>query len=57
MFVYVAQALEARTLVGQTASRVATSTKTMLANASVDPSPLMQQFSQQSQEAIMAHFN
>ena len=57
MFVLVAQALEARTLVGQTANRVAGATKSLLTAASEDPTPLLQQFPQASQEANMANFN
>lgn len=57
LFVHIAQALAAETLVGQTATRVATSTKNMLTAAKVDPVPLLQQFPQASQEIIMRYFN
>lgn len=57
MFVHIAQALAAEALVGQTATRVATSTKAMLSAANVDPVPLLQQFSQAQQEIIMRYFS
>lgn len=56
IFVYIAQALEADTLQGQTANRVAAATKTMLSAANVDPMPLLQQFSPEAQQTIMTHF-
>ncbi|KFA65338.1 hypothetical protein S40285_07161 [Stachybotrys chlorohalonatus IBT 40285] len=56
LFVFVAQALEAGALQGQTASRVASSTKSLLTAAGVDPTPLLQQFSQEAQQTIMAYF-
>ncbi|KAH7327822.1 armadillo-type protein [Stachybotrys elegans] len=57
LFVHIAQALEAETLQGQTASRVAASTKSMLAAANVDPTPLLQQFSPEAQRTIMGYFS
>jgi hypothetical protein len=57
LFVFIAQALEAETLVGQTASRVAAATKNMLTAANVDPMPLLQQFSPEAQQTIMGYFN
>ncbi|KOS23432.1 Importin subunit beta-3 [Escovopsis weberi] len=57
VFIFIAQALEAETLQGQTASRVAAATKALLSAASVDPMPLLQQFSQDSQRTIMGYFN
>lgn len=56
LFVFIAQALEAESLRGQTANRVATATKTMLTAANVDPMPLLQQFSQDAQRTIMGFF-
>ncbi|PON31128.1 hypothetical protein TGAM01_v200548 [Trichoderma gamsii] len=53
VFVFIAQALEAETLQGQTASRVAAATKALLTAANVDPMPLLQQFSPESQRTIM----
>lgn len=55
-FVHVAQALEAETLRGQTASRVVTATKALLQATSVNPTPLLQQFSPDAQGVIMGHF-
>ncbi|EGX96524.1 Armadillo-type fold domain containing protein [Cordyceps militaris CM01] len=57
LFVLIAQALEAETLRGQTANRVATATKTMLTTANVDPMPLLQQFSPDAQRTIMGFFS
>ncbi|KAI5460274.1 armadillo-type protein [Mariannaea sp. PMI_226] len=57
VFVFIAQALEAETLQGQTASRVAAATKALLTTANVDPMPLLQQFSQDSQRTIMGYFS
>ena len=57
IFVFIAQALEAETLQGQTASRVVAATKVLLTTAHVDPMPLLQQFSQDAQRAIMGYFN
>ena len=56
LFVFIAQALEAETLQGQTASRVATATKNLLTAANVDPMPLLQQFSPEAQRTIMGYF-
>lgn len=44
------------TLRGQTAGRVVTATKALLQAASVDPTPLLQQFSPEAQGVIMGHF-
>lgn len=57
LFVFIAQALEAETLQGQTCSRVVAATNTLLTTANVDPMPLLQQFSQDSQRTIMGNFN
>ncbi|KAK7416969.1 importin subunit beta-3 [Neonectria punicea] len=57
VFVFIAQALEAETLQGQTANRVAVATKALLTTANVDPMPLLQQFSQESQRTIMGYFS
>lgn len=56
IFVHVGQALESEALQGQTAARVANSTKTMLQTAGVDPTPLLQQFSPEAQQTIMGYF-
>lgn len=57
VFVFIAQALEAETLQGQTASRVAAAAKVLLTAANVDPMPLLQQFSPESQRTIMGYFS
>ncbi|KAG7416981.1 armadillo-type protein [Fusarium sp. MPI-SDFR-AT-0072] len=57
IFVFIAQALEAETLVGQTANRVALATKGFLTSTGVDPTPLLQQFSPEAQRTIMGFFN
>lgn len=57
VFVFVAQALEAETLQGQTASGVVATTKNLLTAAGVDPTPLLQQFSPEAQRTIMASFS
>jgi len=57
VFVLTAQALEADTLQGQTASRVVGAIKALLSQAGVDPTPLLQQFSPESQRAITAYFS
>ncbi|KHO01138.1 importin beta-3 subunit [Metarhizium album ARSEF 1941] len=57
IFVFVAQALEAEALQGQTASRVASATKALLTTTSVDPMPLLSQFSPEAQQTIMGYFN
>ncbi|KAL7927296.1 armadillo-type protein [Trichoderma austrokoningii] len=57
IFLFIAQALEAETLQGQTASRVAAATKALLTAANVDPMPLLQQFSPESQRTIMGYFS
>lgn len=56
LFVFVAQALEARSLQGQTANRIAASTKALLTATGVDASPLLQQFSPEAQQTITNFF-
>jgi hypothetical protein len=55
-FVFVAQALEAGSLAGQTASRVVAATKALLTATGTDPVPLLQQFSPESQQLIRGYF-
>ncbi|KAH0436861.1 importin beta-3 [Colletotrichum camelliae] len=57
VFVFTAQALEADTLQGQTASRVVTAIKALLSAAGVNPAPLLQQFSPEAQRTITAYFS
>jgi hypothetical protein len=54
--VFVAQALEAEALSGQSAARVVAATKALLEGTSTDVSPLLQQFSPEAQNVIRAHF-
>lgn len=56
MFVMIAQALESDALQGQTVTRVVAATKALLANAGVDPAPLLQQFPAESQQRVAAYF-
>ncbi|KAG5930573.1 hypothetical protein E4U42_006661 [Claviceps africana] len=57
VFLSVVQALQVGAIQGQTASRVASATKSLLTAANVDPMPLLSQFSQDSQQTIMRYFN
>ncbi|ROT37895.1 importin subunit beta-3 [Sodiomyces alkalinus F11] len=57
MFVFIAQALEADSLQGQTANRVVAAAKTLLSTAGVDPAPLLQQFSPAGQQRVAAYFS
>lgn len=56
IFVFVAQALEAEALSGQTASRVVAATQMLLTASNTDPTPLLQQFSPEAQQVIRVHF-
>ncbi|KJZ76203.1 hypothetical protein HIM_04285 [Hirsutella minnesotensis 3608] len=56
LFVLIAQALEAETLQGQTAVRVTAAANALVEAAGVDPRPLLEQFSQDSQRTILGHF-
>lgn len=56
VFVFVAQALEAETLQGQTATRVVEATKTLLAAASLNPAQLLAQLSPETQAIVHAWF-
>ena len=57
IFVLTAQALEAETLQGQTASRVVAAVKILLTESGIDATPLLQQFPQESQQTIMKWFS
>ncbi|KAJ9134791.1 Importin beta-3 [Pleurostoma richardsiae] len=57
IFVFIAQGLESESLQGQTANRVVAAAKMLLQASSINPAPLLQQFSPQSQQTIMAYFN
>jgi hypothetical protein len=56
VFLFVAQALEAGALAGQTAARVVAATKLLLTASSTDPVPLLQQFAPESQQLIRGYF-
>ena len=56
MFVYIAQALEAETLLGQTAEKVVQAAKVLLSNANLDPTALLQQLSPETQQTVRALF-
>ncbi len=58
IFLLVAKAFEEdQALSGETARRVVQATKTLLSNAGVDPSPLLQQFTPEGQRKITAVFS
>ncbi|EOO01565.1 putative importin subunit beta-3 protein [Phaeoacremonium minimum UCRPA7] len=57
VFVYIAQGLEADALQGQTGQRVVAAAKLLLTASNVNPTPLLQQFSPESQARIMAYFS
>ena len=57
VFIFIAQALEAETLQGQTAARIVASAKTLLAAANLDPSQLLQQLSPETQQTVRAFFS
>ncbi|KAF7876501.1 hypothetical protein EAF04_001591 [Stromatinia cepivora] len=56
VFVFVAQALEAETLQGQTANRVIEATKNLLAAAGLNPAHLLAQLSPETQATVQAYF-
>jgi len=57
VFTFIAQALEADTLQGQTASRVVAAAKLLLTESGIDATPLLQRFPEESQQTIMKWFN
>jgi GTP cyclohydrolase II len=56
VFVFIAQALEAETLQGQTATRVVQAAKALLSLAGLDPVQLLQQLSPETQQTVRAYF-
>ncbi|KAL2115085.1 hypothetical protein VTJ04DRAFT_10748 [Mycothermus thermophilus] len=56
IFVWVAQALETEALTGQNAARVVAATKLLLEATHTDPTPLLAQFSPETQQVVRAHF-
>ncbi len=56
VFIFIAQALEAETLQGQTATRIVAAAKTLLQGAGLDPTALLQQLSPEAQQTVRAYF-
>jgi streptomycin 6-kinase len=56
VFVYIAQALEAETLQGQTAARIVAAAKLLLGIAGLDPAQLLQQLTPETQQTVRAYF-
>jgi hypothetical protein len=56
VFVFIAQALEVGSLSDQVSRRVVMAAKALLAESNTDPTPLLGQFSTESQQTIMSHF-
>jgi hypothetical protein len=56
IFNFVAQALEAEALQGQTANRVVESTKVLLTASNIDPAALLLQLSPEAQQVVRRHF-
>jgi hypothetical protein len=56
VFVFIAQALEAETLQGQTATRIVASAKTLLQVAGLDPQQVLAQLSPETQQTVRAYF-
>jgi hypothetical protein len=54
--VFIAQALEAETLQGQTATRIVESAKLLMGYAGLDPAQLLLQLSPETQQTIRAMF-
>ncbi|KUJ10726.1 ARM repeat-containing protein [Mollisia scopiformis] len=56
VFIFIAQALEAETLQGQTATRIVAAGKALLQGAGLDPAALLQQLSPETQQTVRAYF-
>lgn len=56
VFVFIAQALEAETLQGQTATRIVAAGKALLQGAGLDPAAILQQLSPETQQTVRAYF-
>jgi hypothetical protein len=56
VFLYVAQALEAATLTGQTASRVCEATKVLLASTNTNVDAILASFPPEAQDTVRRHF-
>lgn len=57
IFLFIAQALEADTLQGQTASRLVAAAKMLLGNAGLDPAVVLQQLPPETQQTVQAYFS
>lgn len=55
-FTYVAQALEAETLVGQTAMRIVNATKTLVQTAGLDANNLLASLAPETQQTVRTFF-
>ncbi|KAG0647419.1 Importin beta sal3 [Hyphodiscus hymeniophilus] len=56
VFVFIAQALEAETIQGQTASRIVASAKQLISMAGLDAAQLLQQLSPETQQTVRTYF-
>ncbi|KZF24570.1 importin beta-3 subunit [Xylona heveae TC161] len=56
-FVYIAQALEAETIQGQTANRVVAAAKHLVGAAGLDPAQLLAQLTPETQQTVRAYFS
>jgi hypothetical protein len=56
VFVFIAQALEAETLQGQTAARIVEAAKVLLQVASLDPAVVLQSLPIETQATVRAFF-
>jgi hypothetical protein len=56
VFLFIAQALEAETLQGETARRVVAAAKMLLGNAGLDPAQVLSQLPPETQQTIRAFF-
>jgi len=56
VFMFIAHALEAETLQGQTATRVVQAAKGLLGAAGLDPAQLLQQLSPETQAIVRQYF-
>lgn len=56
VFVFIAQALDAKTLQGQVATRVVQAAKSLLAVAGLAPQQLLQQLPAETQQTVQQYF-
>jgi hypothetical protein len=57
VFVFIAQALEAETLQGQTATRIVAAAKALLQVSGLNPAQLLQQLPPETQQTVQAYFS